>query len=303
MAEARLHGKEWHVVLYTDSITALRRAEWIEAVKTLVEALHKNEIISGVKKDELLEELAAGPNVVKIAGVKMNVTAAKDGKSERLVIRYLPRSVEAFEAPVKALKEAGFEEGIHFTTRRPEEGEKGDKKPGIIRLKVRAGLWKLEELRRQGVGWAAEAVDKLEEIARARGFYDLLEEYLRPAREAETFDPRGMVAEDPERGIKAVVKDVWVQWEGGRPRVVVEYEANGKAKKYTFIWGVVTGGRVSVKVRLDEEKAAVHAALTGDGSLRGKKHVTLTAKHLLAMAKIKGVGWQLLRWYAEVRGE
>ncbi|MEM1570648.1 PaRep2b protein, partial [Pyrobaculum sp.] len=54
----------------------------------------------------------------------------------------------------------------------------------------------------------------------------------------------------------------------------------------------------------DYEKAAVLAALTGDESLRGREGiVTLTAKHLFAMAKIKGAGWGLLRWYAGVKAE
>ncbi|AFA39908.1 PaRep2b protein [Pyrobaculum oguniense TE7] len=39
------------------------------------------------------------------------------------------------------------------------------------------------------------------------------------------------------------------------------------------------------------EKAAVLAALTGDDRLKGKKGVAaLYAKHLFALAKIKGVG-------------
>ncbi|ABP51804.1 paREP2b [Pyrobaculum arsenaticum DSM 13514] len=93
-------------------------------------------------------------------------------------------------------------------------------------------------------------------------------------------------------------------WEDGRPRIEVEYEVNGDVKSLSFIWGVMKGGAVIASVRQDEEKAAVLAALTGDESLRGRKGVvTLTAKHLFAMARIKGVGWGLLRWYAEVRGE
>ncbi|MEM0463913.1 PaRep2b protein [Pyrobaculum sp.] len=65
----------------------------------------------------------------------------------------------------------------------------------------------------------------------------------------------------------------------------------------------MTGGRVIACMKLNYEKAAVLAALTGDESLRGKKRATLTAKHLFAMARIKGVGWGLLRWYAGVMAE
>ncbi|WP_333639005.1 PaRep2b protein [Pyrobaculum aerophilum] len=302
-AEARQHGRDWRVVLYTDSITAIRRAEWLEAVRILVEELHRRGVISNEKRKELLRELAASPNAIEIAGVEMSATAAeKKTGSKRLEISYQPTSAEAFEAAVKALREAGFEEGVHFTAKRPEKVVKGEResvKQGYIRLKVPAGLWKLEELRRQGVKWAAKAVSRLEEIARARGFYDLVEKHLRPAREAETIDPRGMTAEDPERGVKAVIRDVKVMWEGGRPRIVVEYEVNRQTESFSFIWDVATGRKVIAGVNLNYEKAAILAALTGDELLKGKKGtVTLTARHLFAMARIKDVGWELLRWYA-----
>ena len=127
-----------------------------------------------------------------------------------------------------------------------------------------------------------------------------MEKHLKPAMEAETIDPRGMVAEDPERGVRAVVKDVKVMWEGGRPRVVIEYEANGRTETFSFTWYVATDGAVRAGVKLNEEKAAVLAALTGDETLKGRKGVvTLTAKDLFALAKIKDVGWALLKWYAE----
>ena len=200
---------------------------------------------------------------------------------------------------MKALKEAEFVEGEHFTARRLEKGEEG-----YIRLKVPAGLWRLVELARRGVGWAAKAVRRLEEIARARGFYHLVEKHLKPAREAETVDPRGLTVEDPERGIKAVIKDVKAEWDDGRPKIVVEYEANGRTEIFSFTWGVYKSGKVRASVRPDEEKAAVLATLTGDETLKGRKGVAvLYPKHLFALAKIKDVGWVLLKWYAEVRGE
>ena len=298
VVEARQYGKYWYVVVTTDSITAIRRAEWLEAVKALVEELHKRGVISDEKREELIKEIEAGPNAVEIAGVEMSVTVTEEARSKWLVIKYQPRSAEAFDAAVKALKEAGFVEGVHFTAKRPEREE-----GGYIRLKMPAGLWKLVELARQGREWAVKAVSRLEEIARERGFYDLLDEYLRPAREAETIDPRGIVAEDEERGVKAEIRNVKVMWEEGRPRIEVEYEVNGGVKSFSFAWRVEKDGKVSASVRLDEEKAAVLAALTGDDKLRGKDKATLSAKHLFALAKIKGVGWELLKWYAEVRGE
>ncbi|AFA38847.1 PaRep2b protein [Pyrobaculum oguniense TE7] len=304
-AEAKKYGNEWYVELTTDSITAIRRPEWLEAVKALVEELHRRGVISKEKRDELIKEIEAGPNAVEVAGVEMSVVAERDNGSKQLVIRYQPTSAEAFDAAVKALKEAEFEEGVHFTAKKPEKVKQGEReivKPGFIRLKVPAGLWRLEELRRQGVGWAEKAISRLEEIARRRGFYDLVEEHLRLAKEAETVDPRGMIAEDKERGVKAVIKNVKREWDKGRLKIVVEYETNGRTETFSFTWRVETGGGIRASVRLDEEKAAVLAALTGDEKLKGRRGtVTLTPKHLFAMAKIKDVDWVLLRWYAEAK--
>ncbi|MEM1636383.1 PaRep2b protein [Pyrobaculum sp.] len=311
-AEAKQYGKRWYVQLTTDSITAIRRPEWLEAVKALVEELHKRGVISDEKRDELIKKIEAGPNVVKVAGVEMSVVEREKAGSKWLDIAYKPTSVDAFEDAVKALKGAKFVEGVHFTAKRPEKGEQGDAnlkkhekdERGYIRLKIPAGLWKLEELARQGVGWAEKAVSRLEEIAKERGFYDLVEKHLKPAREAETVDPREMPVEDPERGIKAVIKDVKAEWDDGRPKIVVEYETNGEVKSLSFTWFVDKGGSVKANVRLNEERAAVLAALTGDEKLKGRKGtMTLTAKHLFAMVKIKDVGWVLLKWYAEVMRE
>ncbi len=297
--EAKELGGEWRVQLTTGHITAIRRVEWLEAVKALVEELHRRGMVNERQRDRLLTEINAGPNVVEIANVELSVRAPTTNKFKRLEIVYQPRSAKAFDAAVNALRDAGFVEGVHFTAKKPEGG-----KLGHVYIKLPAGLWRLVELRRQGVDWADKALRRLEEIAKARGFYDLLEEYLRPAMEAETVDPRGLVAEDVERGMRAVVKDVKATWEGGKPRVVVEYEVGGDAKSFFFTWRVKTGGGVIAGVKLNDEKALVLAALLGDGAIREKRgSITLTARHLLALAKYKGAGWELLRWYAEVMKE
>ena len=298
-AEAKEHDGGWRVELTTGHITAIRRVEWLEAVRALVEELYRRGLINEEKRDRLLKEISAGPNTIEIAGVEMSVGRVTVGKSKVLIIRYQPTSPTAFDAAVKALRDAGFVEGVHFTAKKPEGGE-----PGYIRLRIPTGLWRLVELRRLGVDWAERALKRLEEIAKARGLSELVEEYLKPAIEAETVDPRGLVVEDAEKGIRAVIRDVKVERDGDRPRVVVEYEVNGKAKSFSFIWGMRKEGIVIASVWLNEDKAPVLASLTGDQTIRGKRGtVTLYAKHLFALAKYRGVGWELLRWYAEVMRE
>ncbi|MEM0276145.1 PaRep2b protein [Pyrobaculum sp.] len=305
--ETRKYGRERSVLLTTDSIMTIRRHEWLGAVRALVEELYRSGKIAKEQRDRLLKKIETGSNVVEIAGVEMSVRLEegeiKSGISKKLLVIYKPRSEEAFRAAVAALRAAGFEEGVHFTTKRPEGGEKG-----FIRLKMPAGLWKLEELRRRGVNWAKKAVDRLEEIARARGFYDLLEKYLGPAKEAEMVDPRGMVVEDEERGIKAVIMNARLEWKEDkkghrRPKIVVEYETGGEKKSFYFTWDAVKRVGVTASVRLDYEKAAVLAALTGDENLKERKRTTLTAKHFFALTKYVGIGWNLLWWYVEAAEE
>ena len=45
------------------------------------------------------------------------------------------------------------------------------------------------------------------------------------------------------------------------------------------------------------------AVLTSDESIKGEEKVTLTAKHLFALARYRGIGWDLLWWYAGASGE
>ena len=57
-----------------------------------------------------------------------------------------------------------------------------------------------------------------------------------------------MVAEDPESGVRAVVRDVKREWVGRRPRIIVEYEASGRVETFYFTWGVKEGVRADVKL-------------------------------------------------------
>ena len=107
-----------------------------------------------------------------------------------------------------------------------------------------------------------------------------------------------MAVEGPESGMKGEVKDLRRERVGRRPRVVVEYEANGRAGSSYFTWGVKEGVRAGVKLN-----DGVKATLTGDELIKGKKKVTLTARHLLVLARYKGIGWDILWWYAKVMRE
>ena len=241
----------------------------------------------------------AKPNIIEIAGVKINIWlgTVKKGKSQKLLIRYHPKSMESLDRVVKVLKDAGFEEGLHFTIKIPKNG-----KPGYVHLRIPTGLWRLVELSKAGVNWAERTLKQLRDIAKERGF-ELLEEYLKPAMEAETIDPKGMSIEYPEKRIKATVKDIKMEWRRGVwPKIIVIYEIDGKEKSFNIIWRIMKNRgiykQIYANVWLNEERGVVLAALTGDESLKKKKGTAmLTAKHLLALVRFKGIGWNLLKWY------
>lgn len=281
--EAKKSNEGWYVELYTDSITAIHDPKWLEVIGSFIEKLYAYEIIDDKKKNELLKKIKIDSNNVKIAGVEMSVTI----RNGRLEIRYW--SLEDISHIVETLKAAGFEESVDFVVKKIG-------KKNRIYLKLPASLWRLEELRRQGIDWAAKAIERLEEIAKRRGVLDALEKYLKPAREAETIDPRMIVVENPK---KIVIKDLKLKWKNGKPRIMIEYEINGKKKSFYLTWGIMIKRTVYANVKLDEERAIVLAALTNDESIKKKRgFMTLTAMRFFALVRYKGVGWDLLRWYA-----
>ncbi|AAL63592.1 paREP2b [Pyrobaculum aerophilum str. IM2] len=99
------------------------------------------------------------------------------------------------------------------------------------------------------------------------------------AGEGGGVDPNDVVAKDAERRIKAVMRYVRVEWDGDRPRVVVEYEADGVAKSFT--WSIRSRGRIQAHVRLNSERPLVLTTLTGDKLTREKKNMkVLATKHI-----------------------
>ena len=226
--------------------------------------------------------------------IKFNFSKVKF--SDSITIINEMRSPKDFDQAVEALKRAGFEEDLHFTAKRPKDDERG-----FIRLRTPAGLWRLVELERQGVDWAKKALDQLEEFAKVEGFYETLVKKLKPAREAETLDPKGMAVED-NRGMKIVIKDLELKWVNSRPRIIVRYNVNDDDNYFYFTWGTEKDGGVRAAINVgDVAKALVLATLVGDESIKEKRGIVkLSARDLFKLARFKGVGWDLLRWYARV---
>lgn len=171
-AEAKKRSNAWFIELATGSIVAIRRREWVEALRAYVEELYRHKVIDEKKRERLLKEIERGPKKVEIAGVEFNVRAKKSRGSRYLEIVCEPVSDHTFYDSVDKLKKAGFIEGIHFTVMKPEGGASGRiyLKPEALRL--------LSKQAEKGDLEAKRAIEDLRRVAKAWNFEDLLERYI-----------------------------------------------------------------------------------------------------------------------------
>ncbi|WP_333639362.1 PaRep2b protein [Pyrobaculum aerophilum] len=112
-AEVKRVGEGWVVWLTTDGITAIRHDGWLNAVRGFVDELYGRGLIGEERYKQLVKDVAAGPNVVKLAGAEFSVYYGTGMKS--IMIVYNPRSEASKNAALNALKAKGLKEGEHFT--------------------------------------------------------------------------------------------------------------------------------------------------------------------------------------------
>ncbi|MEM4898353.1 MAG: PaRep2b protein [Pyrobaculum sp.] len=106
-------GAGWVVKLATDGITAIRHDGWLKAVRSFVDELYNKGQISEERYEQLVKDITAGPNTVKLAGVEFSVNYIN--KTGNIEIVYQPTSETSKNAAVDALKARGLVEGVHFT--------------------------------------------------------------------------------------------------------------------------------------------------------------------------------------------
>lgn len=145
--EAKKYGDTWQVRLSTNKIVAIRRREWVDAMKALVEKLYERNLINDKQRKRLTDDLNTGPNIITISGKEFSVIYSKgdDKRQPQLEIRRVTVSARAYSSLVNALRIAGFERGIHFTAKEPEG-------IWVIRLRSREILnMAVEALKRNGL--------------------------------------------------------------------------------------------------------------------------------------------------------
>ncbi|RFA93974.1 PaRep2b protein [Pyrobaculum aerophilum] len=116
-AEVKPKNAKWTVHLHTDGIIAIRHDSWLNAVKGFVDELYSKGLISEDRYEQLVRDIATGPNTVNYAGVEFSVYHKTEGKYDFLEIRYHPGNEASKNAVVNALKARGLKEGVHFTVK------------------------------------------------------------------------------------------------------------------------------------------------------------------------------------------
>ncbi|MEM0483929.1 MAG: PaRep2b protein, partial [Pyrobaculum sp.] len=112
-AEVKRAGKGWVVQLTTNGIIAIRHDGWLKAVRSFVDEVYAKGLISDDRYKQLIKDIEAGPNVVKIAGVEFSVNY--NDMHNTIEVMYRPGSETSKNAALNALKARGLVEGVHFT--------------------------------------------------------------------------------------------------------------------------------------------------------------------------------------------
>ncbi|RFA98128.1 hypothetical protein CGL51_01955 [Pyrobaculum aerophilum] len=106
-------GKGQEVKLYTDGITTIRHDGWLKAVRSFVDELYNKGRISEERYKQLVKDIDAGPNTVKLAGVEFSVYY--NDTRNTIEVEYQPGSETSKNAALNALSARGLVEGVHFT--------------------------------------------------------------------------------------------------------------------------------------------------------------------------------------------
>ncbi|WP_181933446.1 PaRep2b protein [Pyrobaculum aerophilum] len=112
-AEVKRAGKGWVVQLTTNGIIAIRHDGWLNAVRSFVDELYNKGWIGEERYEQLVRDITAGPNTVKLAGVEFSVNY--NDIHNTIEVMYRPGSETSKNAALNALKARGLVEGVHFT--------------------------------------------------------------------------------------------------------------------------------------------------------------------------------------------
>jgi hypothetical protein len=273
-AEVRREGGRdvWYVEVSTDKLAA-GHVELRDALAEIVRAAVEKGWVDAGKAEGWLEKLEKG-RVLKEGWPKYKVGLSSSGALE---VKFSSTNPDSIAREAQRLRDMGLEEGVHFTVKIPEGGEKG-----YVSI-LKEGLARAAWLSVYGSGrqqvLAAEFVEYILERAEEAGkeVYEKVREIVEEGKERGSLTLKGFEKEVEVDGRKHVVKVI----DGGAVkedrdgrkllRIKITAEVGGVRSDYVMTYGRygkrnAAMGRATVRAGMEadaERFAAVIKALTG----------------------------------------
>jgi len=303
----------WYVEATTDMLAAGRK-ELRDALAEFVRATVKNE----KKAEHWLEKLEKG-RVLMEGWPKYKVRLTHSGA---LVVIYRSTSPDSIKQEAQRLRDMGLVEGVHFTVKMPEGGEKA----GYVSI-LREGLARAARLSVRGKdkqqrSLAAAFVELILQRAKEAGedVYRKAEEIVKEGMSRGSLTLKGFEMEVEVNGKKYKVKvrdgEAVEEDRGGRKllRIKITAEVDGVKSDYVMTYGRygkhnVALGRATVRAGMEadaERFAAVIKALT-DKEPRihcmkdGRTMIECYEGHLEGFRRFAELADAIEKWLEETR--
>jgi hypothetical protein len=305
----------WYVEATTDKLAA-GREELRNALAEFVRTAVKNGAVDEKKAEHWLEKLEKG-RVLMEGWPKYKVGLTHSGA---LVVTYRSTNPDSIKQEAQRLREIGLEEGVHFTVKMPEGGEKG-----YVSI-LKEGLAYAARLSVRGEGerqrLAAEFVKYILERAEEEGkeVYEKASEIIEEGMSRGSIKLEGFEKEVEVNGEKYKVKvidgEAVEEDRGGRKllRIKITAEVGGVRSDYVMTYGRygklnAALGRATVRAgrEADAERfAAVMKALTGKEPRihrmkDGRTMIECYGGHLEGFMRYAELADAIAKWLEETR--
>ena len=251
---------EWRIEATTDMLAA-GRGELRKALAEIVRKAAENGGVEASKAERWLEKLERG-RVLMEGWPKYNVKLSSSGALE---VRFSSTDRNSIEREAQRLREMGFVEGVHFTVKMPERGERGY--VSILKEGLAYAAWlsvrgKDEEQRRLAAAFVELILQRAEEAG--DDVRKKAEEIVKEGKERSSLKLEGFEKKVEVNGKTYVVKviggEAVEEDRDGRKllRIKITAEIDGVRSEYTITYGRYRAG--------NEVKGYAYASAKAPGS-------------------------------------
>ena len=316
VAEVQKEGGRdvWYVRVTTDKLVAGREELRKVLAEIVKKAVEKGWMDAG-KAEGWLKKLEEG-RVLMEGWPKYNVRLSSSGALE---VRFSSTDRNSIEQEAQRFREMGLVEGVHFTVKMPEGGEKGY--VNILKEGLAYAAWlsvygKDEEQRRLAAAFVELILQRAEEAG--DDVRKKAEEIVKEGKERSSLKLEGSEKKVEVNGKTYVVKviggEAVEEERGGRKllRIKITAEVDGVRNEYTITYGrygrknMVSGFAYASREADAERLAAVVKALTGkEPRIRRMKDGTIVIEcyggHLEGLMRFTELAGVITRWLEETR--